>query len=208
MNVLDEYFDVLDETGSTTGQSKKRNDVHRDGDWHRSFHLWIVNSDGYVLLQRRSKHKDLEPNKVDVTVGGHYRAGETLADVVREVEEEIGLFVRPEALHFLATKKAERFYDGKTDREFQDIYVLKHDQPLGHYFLDCNEVSILYELSLDKAIALFEKGKFAAAAGYDCQQRINNALLTETDLIEQAKALTAKTLQQVKDWLEQFQTAS
>ena len=96
-----ERLDVLDEHGIPTGTTKSRGEVHRDGDWHRAFQLWIVKEGNYVLLQRRAKGKDLEPGKVDVTVGGHYRAGETLLDVVREVEQEIGLSVRPGELHFL-----------------------------------------------------------------------------------------------------------
>lgn len=198
---MDELFDVLDVNGEPTGETKPRAEVHRDGDWHRSFHLWIVRDD-YVLLQRRAKTKDLEADKVDVTVGGHYRAGETLSEVVREVEEEVGLFVRPEALHHLTTQKAERHYDHATDREFQEVYVLKNDQPLEHYYLDCAEVSVLYELQLGRAIELYQNGGFAPVSGWDCQQRVNNALLLESDLIVRAREQTVETLKLVRGWLE------
>ena len=75
MNEGDEFLDVLTEEGLPTGRTKRRTEVHRDGDWHRSFHLWIVKEGRYVLLQRRSQAKDLEPNKLDVAVGGHFSAG-------------------------------------------------------------------------------------------------------------------------------------
>lgn len=198
---MEELFDILDANGEPTGETKLRAEVHKDGDWHRSFHLWIVRDD-YVLFQRRAKTKDLEADKVDVTVGGHYRAGEGLAEVVREVEEEVGLFVRPEALHHLATQKAERHYETAIDREFQEVYVLKQEQPLEHYHLDCAEVSVLYELQLDKAIELYQNGGFAPVSGWDCQQRVNNALLLESDLIEQARAQTVEALRLVRGWLE------
>ena len=198
--MADELFDVLDVSGEPTGETKPRPQVHKDGDWHRSFHLWIVKDD-YVLLQRRSKMKDLEPDKVDVSVGGHYRAGETLNEVVREVEEEVGLFVRPEALHHLTTQKAERRYENAVDREFQEVYVLKNEQELEHYYLDCAEVSVLYEVHLDKAIDLYQNGGFAPVSGWDCQQRTNNALLLEGDLIDQAREQTVETLKLIKAWL-------
>ena len=53
-----EYFDVLDENGNKTGKLKLRNEVHRDGDWHRGVHVWIINSFGELLLQRRSPNKE------------------------------------------------------------------------------------------------------------------------------------------------------
>ncbi|MFO8150831.1 MAG: NUDIX domain-containing protein, partial [Trueperaceae bacterium] len=90
-----EVLDLLDEHGDPTGEVKRRADVHRDGDWHRAFHLWVMHPDGYVLLQRRSRTKDLAAGKVDVSVGGHLRAGEIWLDALREAEEEIGLTLGP-----------------------------------------------------------------------------------------------------------------
>jgi isopentenyldiphosphate isomerase len=54
-----ELLEVLDEAGEPTGARKARAEVHRDGDWHRAFHLWVMHPDGHVLLQRRSRAKDL-----------------------------------------------------------------------------------------------------------------------------------------------------
>ena len=189
-----ELFDVLDASGKPTGEQKPRALVHRDGDWHRSFHLWIIKDGNYVLFQRRSTEKDLEPNKIDVTVGGHFKAGETLADVVREVEEEVGLKVKPETLHFLGTRQGERRYEHAIDREFLDVYVLRCDQPLDQYYLRCEEVSILYEVPIEKAIDLYQNGGFVAVYGYDCMQRNNNALLIEDDLIQQSRREVVETL--------------
>lgn len=197
-----EQFDVLDEQGNWTGQQKARADVHKDGDWHRSFHLWLVKDDKNILFQRRSKNKDLEAGKIDVTVGGHFSAGESLKQVVREAEEEIGLYVSPKDLHYLETQQVERHYEHAIDREFQEIYVMKSDRPLDHYHMNCEEVSVIYEVPLDKAIALYKDGDFVAVNGFDCQHRINNALLTSEDLIEQSKEDTLKTLEQIKAWLE------
>ncbi len=196
---MEETLDILSESGEIIGQ-KLRSQVHKDGDWHRSFLLWIVNGND-VLLQRRSKEKALEAFKVDTTVAGHFGAGETLNDVLREAEEEIGLFVRPEELTLLTQNKVERFYDNAIDREFQDVYILEKKQPLDHYYLDCREVFAIYEVNIDLLIELYENGGFAAANGWDCQQRRNNALLIELDLVEQARAQTVETLKRIKLWM-------
>ena len=42
------------------GIGKARGEVHRDGDWHRSVHVWLVSSaERSLLLQQRSETKDV-----------------------------------------------------------------------------------------------------------------------------------------------------
>src|SRR4051812_13685106 len=94
-----ELFDLYAADGSPLGQRKARGLVHRDGDWHRSLHVWVVlrepGGGPRVLLQRRHADKDTWPRAVDVAVAGHYRAGESLNEALRESEEEIGLALTP-----------------------------------------------------------------------------------------------------------------
>lgn len=198
----DELLDVLDESGTPTGEVKARAAVHRDGDWHRCFHLWVVRDDGYVLVQRRSRHKDVEPNKIDTTVGGHFASGETLPDVVREVEEEVGLSVHVDALHYLETRRLERHYPALIDREFQDVYVLREQQPLEHYAPHQFELTALYEAPLARLIDLYEHGTSLAVAGWDGYGRRNDALLSASDVIEHDRVQMAETLKKVQAWLE------
>lgn len=205
MSSDDELLDVLDESGTPTGETSARGRVHRQGLWHRVFHLWIVRDNGTLLIQRRSRHKDLEPNRVDVTVGGHLRAGESVFDATREVEEEIGLEVQPERLVHLGSWRSERSYPGAVDREFQEVFGLISDWPLDRYSLDCREVYILYELPLSRALELYRDGAPVPAAGYDCQYRINDALLVEEDLIEQARQTVSEQLTALAAWLENSQ---
>ena len=205
MSQAEERLDVLNEQGVPTGEVKARALVHRDGDWHRSFHLWIVREGRYVLLQRRSKEKDLEADKVDVSVGGHFRSSETLIDVVREVEEELGVVVTPGELEYLDTYKAERSYPDATDREFQETYVMFDDRPLEHYSPDYREVYVLYEVPIDRAIDLYRDGAPVAAAGWDAYARRNNALLIADDLIEQAREDMVERLEHLRNHLSNEQ---
>jgi isopentenyldiphosphate isomerase len=205
MNDGDEVLEVLDEAGLPTGTLKARADVHRDGDWHRAFHLWVVHPDAHVLLQRRAKAKDLAGGKIDVSVAGHLRPGETLLDAVREADEEIGLVVRPGELEFLETIRSERRYEtGEIDREFQDVYaVTVTDRQLHAYVLPCAEVSVLYEVPLARALALYRDGTPVAVGGWDCMHRVNDALLIEADLIEQARGATVGSLERLAAWVEE-----
>ena len=64
-----------------TGEFKARSAVHRDRDWHRSVHVWVVDDGGggggsdpdtwSVLLQLRAADKDTFPNMWDISAAGH-----------------------------------------------------------------------------------------------------------------------------------------
>lgn len=156
---MEEQFDVLTEDGRATGQARPRSEVHALGLWHRAFHLFLVAKlDGVpcVLLQVRALDKDTQPGRVDVAVGGHYRAGEGLREVVREVEEELGLAVVPEELTFLWTQRSERHGPGYVDREHQDVYLLRRDAPPSAYRPDPVELSGLFALELRDLLALLQ----------------------------------------------------
>ena len=197
-----EPLDVLDHAGQPAGAVKARAEVHRDGDWHRAFHLWVLHPDGYVLLQRRSPAKDLAGGCVDVSVAGHVRAGDTLLDVLREADEEIGLELRPGAVTFLETLRSERSYPGGVvDREFQDVYaVVVPGRDLTEYAVRCDEVTVLYEAPLARVIDLYRDGTPLPVAGWDCQARRNDALLVADDLIAPARETTLASLERLAAW--------
>ena len=66
-----EYLDILDENGNKTGESRPRSEVHSKGYWHKGIHVWIINSNKELLVQRRSANKDVYPNKLHISVAGH-----------------------------------------------------------------------------------------------------------------------------------------
>lgn len=39
-----EYLDILDENGESTGKTASRDEAHQKGLWHKSVHVWIINS--------------------------------------------------------------------------------------------------------------------------------------------------------------------
>ena len=196
-----ELLDVLDAVGAMTSEQKSRVDVHRDGDWHRTVHVWVVRSDGAVLLQRRASSKELEPGRLDVSVGGHLMAGELDIDMVREVEEELGLVLRFGSFAYLGRAVTDRAYGSYLDKEFQDVYAVVDDTPLSQLSLPAAEVDVIYEVPIARAIELFRDGRYVPAAGYDSQRRVNNALLVAEDLPEQGSALLAAELDRVQAWL-------
>jgi isopentenyldiphosphate isomerase len=150
----DELFDVITEDGAFTGIVKRRADVHRDGDWHRAIHVWVHGvHDGvpFLLYNLRGRHKDTWPERLDVTVGGHLAAGETVEQAFREIEEEIGIDADPARLHFLGTRKAY----GQVERELQDTFLYRDDRPIEGYRPNPAELEGLVRIAVADAVALF-----------------------------------------------------
>ncbi len=100
-----ELFDILDENGDKTGVTKRRGDVHRDGDIHGSVHIWMTRCvDGcqQVLVQKRADTKDSYPGCYDAAVTGHIDTGEdALSAALREIGEEAGITAKPSDLILL-----------------------------------------------------------------------------------------------------------
>ena len=152
-----EPFDIITADGKPTGRVKSRAAVHREGDWHRAVHVWVAGVDDrgapFLTLQRRSPQKDTWPDRFDATVGGHYRAGETLAETLREVEEEIGVIPNLKNMRPLGVRVcANEAQPGILDREIQDIFLLRDDRPLGTFRPNPAELAALVRFPLETLV--------------------------------------------------------
>ncbi len=140
----EEYFDILDLSGQKTGQKKLRHEVHRDGDWHGSVDVWILNSQGELLLQKRASIKESHPDKWETSCSGHISAGdESLPSAIRELEEELGVIEDPQSLELIFSLKERNITNNGTfvNNEFKDVYLLRKDLDITTLKLQTEEVS-------------------------------------------------------------------
>lgn len=94
-----ELFDVCDADDNVIGRAT-RGEVHARGLLHRAVHIFVFNSGGELLIQRRSAHKDEFPLCYTSSASGHVDAGETYeAAALRELREELGLAGPLEFIH-------------------------------------------------------------------------------------------------------------
>lgn len=140
----DELLDVLDEHGEPTGQVLPRREVHTQDLWHRLANVWIVNSKGEVLLQKRSATKERFPNCWDISANGHVVAGmTTVTTAQQETKEELGLDLPITALESIYQEK-------NPHKTIDDVFLVQRDVNLDELSLQADEVTAVEWRSLDE----------------------------------------------------------
>jgi len=128
-----EYWDLFDGAGQATGEKHLRGDVVPEGCFHKVVHIWIQNSKGELLMQKRSDMVDNCPG-VWAATGGSVQAGEEpLVTAVRELSEELGITVQASELKYLLTVRRKN--------AFCYVYLLHKDIPEEALTLQESEVS-------------------------------------------------------------------
>ncbi|MEK7508431.1 MAG: NUDIX domain-containing protein [Patescibacteria group bacterium] len=156
---MTELLDILDENGQLTGRQKPRDQVHRDGDWHRSAHIWIINSQKELLIQKRSANKDSHPNQWDISSAGHVQAGDDyLISALRELEEELGLVAKKESFESLGIFKDEAITNNGAfiNKQFNEVFLIEMDLDIAELKLqeeEVAEVKFIPFTELEKIIA-------------------------------------------------------
>ena len=138
-----------------SGKIKTLEQAWDDEDWIGTFNLWIVQDDPVpaLIYQQRSPNSSWAPNKLDVTAGGHYRAGEKIYEGLREVKEELGRDYKVGDLAYLGRKlNVSPDTKGRIRQNVVDIFIVLDNSPLDSYRLEKAEVYAICACSIDKLI--------------------------------------------------------
>ncbi|MEO8610649.1 MAG: NUDIX domain-containing protein [Chloroflexota bacterium] len=197
---MTEILDIYDEDLKLLG-TKDRGAVHRDGDWHRVFHCWIAyrDTDGrdFLVVQRRGPNTQTFPNTLDITAAGHYQAGESIRDGVREVREELGIEVDFDQLIPLGVHISVGRFKGLIDCQFADVFLYIYNQDIADYHYQVEEVAGLVALPVDEGLALFAgECKIVTARAVGVQN--GDITITLDDFIYTPDSYTFKMLILVK----------
>jgi len=149
-----ELIDVLDAKGNKTGEKTTLDDACNRGLWHNSVHAIIITHDNKIVAQKRSLSIVMNPDMIELSVGGAVNGGEKCEQaIVRETKEELGIDIDEKNVVFINTRKYNKHYKKlkKTSKTFLHTYVIKLHKPIHHTTLQVSETSKLYQLSLKKA---------------------------------------------------------
>ena len=147
-----EQRDLYDINRALTGKTIFKGDSIPDNNYIVVVLVFIQNSEGKFLIQKRSEIK----NGKYATTGGHPKSGETsLQGIITEVKEEIGVDVNPQDLVL--------YYGGRSDSEkvFWDDYYIKMDIPnIEELKLQEEEVASVHWFSAEEINKLMKEDKF------------------------------------------------
>lgn len=128
---MTERWDLLDEQCRLTGKTMLRGQPVPPGYYYRFVHVFVRNSAGQLLVQKRSQTKKSFPGTWAVT-GGAVIAGETSREAAgRELAEEMGIRPPLTAFHFVdRIRLAHAFLDiwSTTTELTIDEMVLQPDE--------------------------------------------------------------------------------
>lgn len=142
-----EVFDIVDENDRVIGRAP-RSRCHGDPSLiHRAVHVLVLNARGELLLQKRSRHKDVQPGRWDTSVGGHLDPGEDyLAAACREMREELGITGAP--LTFLYHSKIRN----EIESENVATYLTRCDSPVRFHPGEIDEVRFWNGAEIEAAL--------------------------------------------------------
>jgi isopentenyl-diphosphate Delta-isomerase len=160
-----ELLDIVDVQGNPLNLVKPRYLVHRDGDWHKTVHVWIKNHTGELLLQKRSSEKESFPNLWDISSAGHIQAGQTsVSAAIQEVREELSIVLEKKELDYLFTIRAcfKKIGGDFLDNEISDVYIVTKNVLPQDLHLQKEEISEVQWIAVDdlKKALLSEPQKF------------------------------------------------
>lgn len=121
-----EYVVLVNKNNQPLGTMEKM-EAHERGELHRAFSVFIFNTEGQMLLQRRADEKYHSPGLWTNTVCSHPRTGEKVDEAAhRRMMEEMGFDCDiKEAFSFIY--KAD-VGDGLTEHEFDHVFIGTYDQ--------------------------------------------------------------------------------
>ncbi len=149
-----EYWDVLNSNGELTGEKVKRGFSGRlkNGQYHLVVHIWVKNSKGQLLIQKRSPHKHPMAGEWAAT-GGAVISGETSKKAaIRELKEELGIIVHEDEIYYLGRIKRKA--------NIKDIWWAGVDADTDRLDLQEEEVIDAKWVTKDELHQMINKGQF------------------------------------------------
>ena len=149
-----EFWEVLDGEGNPTGEIIEKFDkkVFENGIYHLGTDVWIINSENKILIQKRSKHKRVEPNVWAMTGGSVILGEKSLEAIVREAKEELDIDINSDDLKLIT-----KF---KTSNVWIDTYILKGDYDISKMNFKEEEVSDAKWVTWKEIDDLVKNGQF------------------------------------------------
>jgi len=152
-----ENLDIVDENNVLTGEKRLRSEVHSQGLWHRTVHIYlfkIIDNEIYFLVHLRAKNKDLHPNCWDTRFGGHIKSGGSIEEGIKsELMEEVGLELEKDSLIQGEVYKRDKY----PNREFTHSFYYRFDGNITTLKFNDGEVQEIKWMKVTDILESMEK---------------------------------------------------
>lgn len=140
-----ELLFIVDENNKPL-EPTTRQVAHKNGLWHRTTGIWIINSSKQVLCQKRSMKKDVKAGLWEAFFGGHLAPGQDYTEsALQELHEELGIKVLHQELHPYKVFKNEDVHC-----EFEHIFGYSTDRSISDFKIETDEVDELRWVNLEE----------------------------------------------------------
>lgn len=151
--MIKEKWDILDSGGNPTGKTTLRGrNFFKPGEYHLVVHIWVISSDGKLLIQKRADTKKLMPGEWAATGGAAISGEDSFTAAKRELFEELGIQSDKSTL-----KKTVRI---KRRNSLLDIWLTICDTPAEELTLQVSEVADAKWVTKDELVEMIENGEF------------------------------------------------
>lgn len=141
-----ELLYVVDENNHPL-EPQFRSIAHKNGLWHRTTGVWVINKKGQILCQKRSLKKDVKPGFWEAFFGGHLAPNEDYKyNAVHESGEELGITVNLDTLIPYKVLKSDK----PTHKEFQHIFALILNKDVSELHFEKEEIDQLKWIDLNE----------------------------------------------------------
>ena len=146
-----ELWDIYDASGKKTGAVMERGGLLAPGRYHLVVHIWIRNSGGLLLIQKRAPHVEWSPGLWAATGGAAISGEDSLTAAIRETKEELGIDISTPPVKFIS--RVVR------NTAFTDIWLATSDTSLGDLTLE-DAVSDVKLVTADTLADMMKRGEF------------------------------------------------
>lgn len=152
-------IDIFNDKYESLGVADKKL-AHMVGLWHRVFTCLLYDPKkniAFLQLKTPGRYDFERPDYVDISVGGHYRAGELIEEGARECQEELGLNVSYSDLISIGIRQtACHVSHSYVANEFQHIFLLPRQVALEDLSPADLEIAGFVELPIEIGIRLLK----------------------------------------------------
>ena len=148
-----EKWDILNANGDFIGKTTLRGKCNlKAGEYHLVVHIWVVSSQGEILIQQRSQNKKLMPGEWAATGGAAISGEDSYTAANRELYEELGIPSNKQTL-----KKLTRI---KRRNSLIDVWCINYDIDSSKLRLQEDEVAAARWVSREELERMIDSGDY------------------------------------------------